>query len=491
VSAKVLWPILTGLLLLAAAPRACAQRGNPRVAFEGRTIDAMIADFMEEHRVPGMTLAIVQAPYVSRVVGYGTADAERKLLASPKTLWNVGQMTEAYTAVAVLQLVEWDRMTVDDPIGKHVPGLPAAWKTVTVRHLMAHASGVPDFTAQRGFQPEMPYTPADALALVKGLPLAFEPGTRVANSATDFLLLALAVEGASGVTYEGNVIRHQIARLGLKNTLFAPGLPDVKQEAVEKNGFRHKDFLRERVFIDPTEMATGYADEGGKRAPVKHGTTSACLPCGAVLASAEDISLWDIGLAGELLLKKKESRDFLYHGIKLKDGTAVPAHCGWRFPKHRGLMYVKGDVPGFSCYLSRFTDPSELLCVTLCANKGGLDLSELARRIAGAFDRKLGPPAVQKGIVCEESCYSAETTAARFESALRKRGFEVVERKKGSGPRQAETLLLTGPGPAAERVEGVQVRREADGTVWLCHPPASKALHRALAAAAAHAVAPY
>ena len=55
-------------------------------------------------------------------------------------------------------------------------------------------------------------------------------------------------------------------------------------------------------------------------------------------------------------------------------------------------MDIRGDVPGFSCHLSRFTDPSELLCVTLCCNKGGVELSELARRIAGAFDRKIAPP---------------------------------------------------------------------------------------------------
>ena len=57
-------------------------------------------------------------------------------------------------------------------------------------------------------------------------------------------------------------------------------------------------------------------------------------------------------------------------------------------------MDIRGNVTGFSCYLSRFTDPSEQVCVTLCANKDGVDLEELARRIAGAFDRRLGPDAL-------------------------------------------------------------------------------------------------
>ena len=85
---------------------ASAQRGNPAVQFEGQTIDEMVAAFMKEHRIPGMTLAIVQAPYIPRVVGYGVSDVEKGLLASPRTLWNVGQITQGYTAVAIMQLIE-------------------------------------------------------------------------------------------------------------------------------------------------------------------------------------------------------------------------------------------------------------------------------------------------------------------------------------------------------------------------------------------------
>ena len=59
------------------------QRGNPRVEFNGQTIDQMISSYMEANHIPGMTLSIVQAPYVPRVVGYGLADVEKGLLASP------------------------------------------------------------------------------------------------------------------------------------------------------------------------------------------------------------------------------------------------------------------------------------------------------------------------------------------------------------------------------------------------------------------------
>jgi D-alanyl-D-alanine carboxypeptidase len=509
--------------MLTPAPPAVAQRGNPLVQFEGQTIDEMIGTFMKEHRIPGMTLAIVQAPYIPRVVGYGVSDVEKGLLASPKTLWNVGQITQGYTAVAIMQLVEAGKITLDDPVGEHVAQLPLRWRDITVRQLMAHASGLPDYTSQPSFQPAGEYTPDEVIALVKEVPLAFEPGKRVAKSATDFFLLGLVVEHASRMSYAAYVTKYQIERLGLKNTLFASGLSGVKSEAVETQGAKHHRFLSERPYIDPTELATGYAEVDGKLTAVRRNSQSAWLSSGAVLASAEDISLWDIGLAGSLLVSKQENRDFLYHAIKLDDGTVVPGHCGWRFPGRPGMMDIRGNVPGFSCYLSRLT--VDLVCVTLCANKEGLDLTDLGRRIAGAFDRKLGPPVGTKVMKCLESCYPVATTADRLAAFLEAKGVQVVARidhaaaarNKGlalpptevlvfGNPAVGTALMLSRPSVAVDLPLRVVVWQEADGTVWAGYHDVADltrqhgitdrqdtvhAMSAGLAAALAHATAPY
>jgi D-alanyl-D-alanine carboxypeptidase len=502
-----------------------AERGNSRVEFDGQTIDDMIAEFMKERRIPGMTLAIVQAPYISRVVGYGVSDVEKGLLASPKTLWNIGQMTQAYTAVAIMQLVEAEKLTLDEPIGKLVADLPSEWSAITVRQLMAHVSGLPDYTKQAAFNPAQEYKPVEVIALVKSLPLAFPPGTQVANSATDFFLLGLVIEKVSGMSYEAFVTKNQIERLGLKNTLFASTLPGVKQETVEKNDFKHKEFLSERAYINPTEMGAGYVEKDSKLAVVKRNSQSAWYADAAMLASAEDISLWDIGLAGNLLVTKKENRDFLYNAVRLKDGTEAPAHCGWRFPGHKGLMDIEGHAPGFSCYLSRFTDKAELVCVTLCANKEGVDLTELARRIAGAFNRKLGPPVGPKVMTCLESCYPVQTTVNRLEAFLKSKGVDIAARidhaaaaKKNDlelrptevlvfgAPAVGTHLMLSRPSIALDLPLRVVVWQEPDGTVWLGYhdvPDLAQkygiadrteivALMRAgLAAALRHATVPY
>lgn len=81
-------------------------RGDYHVLYQGQSVDDLIMEYMEENNIPGISLAIVQAPYITRVTGYGLADTEKKLLVSTRTLFYVGQLTHAYTAVAIMQLKE-------------------------------------------------------------------------------------------------------------------------------------------------------------------------------------------------------------------------------------------------------------------------------------------------------------------------------------------------------------------------------------------------
>ena len=99
-------------------------RGDIEVAYLGHTVDAMIAEFMQQHDIPGLTLAIVQAPYIPRVVGYGFADPEQKRLASTRTIWPVGPISQAYAGVAVMQLYEAGQLRLDARITDLLPDLP-------------------------------------------------------------------------------------------------------------------------------------------------------------------------------------------------------------------------------------------------------------------------------------------------------------------------------------------------------------------------------
>jgi CubicO group peptidase (beta-lactamase class C family)/uncharacterized protein (DUF302 family) len=390
-----------------------AARGKPALSVRGKFIDQMVAEFMAKHDVPGMTMAIVQAPYIPRSAGYGRASLSDDELASTRTMWNIGPLTQAFTAVAVFQLYEAKKLDIRAAIGKLVPDLPAAWGQVTVFDLLQHASGIADYRSSPDFKDDRRYKPAELLALVSTQPLLFKTGTQVRMSATDFLLLGLIIERAGGVSFHDFITRHQIEPLGLRATMFAEDF------AIRSFPDRpHKRFTSEVPFVNPVEPAVGYRDVAGKLVAVDPKASETFFAYGSLWSSAEDISAWDIALAGGILVRNADNRALIYKPTTLANGAIVPAMAGWEFTRHPGFMEIKGSSPGFSAYLSRFTAPSDLVCVTLLANKEGLDLTGLARDIAEAYKADLGADVGSASIVTRESKFPVDETVARLEARL-------------------------------------------------------------------------
>jgi CubicO group peptidase (beta-lactamase class C family)/uncharacterized protein (DUF302 family) len=398
-------------------------RGNPGLETHGKYIDELVADFIAKNHLPGLSMAIVQAPYIPRSAGYGVTSLVNDELASTRTMWNVGPITQAFTAVSIFQLVEAGKLGIHDEVGKYVDGLPSSWKRLTILELLQHATGIPDYRFAKGYDASHAYQPADLLALVKGDPVLFKSGTQVRLSATDSALLGLVIERASGMSYRDYVTRYQIEPLGLRSTMFVEDFAQrsrLDRPAPSTVHNQHVRFTTTADYIDPVEPATGYVESHGTMVPVKADESANLFAFGSVWSSADDISTWDIGLAGSVLVKSAEDRKMIYSPTTLPNGTVVPAMAGWEFTHHPGFMEVKGSSPGFSSYLSRFTARTELVCVTLLTDKEGVDLTALARDIAEAYQPSLGSGLDSDKIVTEESKFDVPETEARIKSVLKK-----------------------------------------------------------------------
>ena len=391
-----------------------AGRGNARVEHLGRSVDEIIYEFMQAERIPGLTLAIVQAPYIPRVVSYGVSDLELGRLASTKTVWGIATMSQAFAGVAAVQLVEQGKLDLAATLGRYLTGMPEAWSAVKVSDLIHHTSGIPDYRDADKFAAGSKFDASGLIELAASQPVRFAAGSAAHASATNGLLLSMVIDRVSGMTYEEFVTLNQIRKMGLKHTFFASQLDQIRQEDVAAQGNRHREFKHQLAFVDPTELAAGY-DAGLKRSSIP--TSPILRGFGDIYASAEDVSVWDIGLAGSHFIKL-DNHPLLYSPVTLSGGEQVPACTGWTFYKHRGLMDSKGSVPGYSAYLSRFTDPSELVCVTLLANKEGIDLTNLARKIAAAFDPRLGSGVDDWRLFVMESPHDVNKTVGRIERRL-------------------------------------------------------------------------
>ncbi|KTD46677.1 beta-lactamase [Legionella rubrilucens] len=409
-------------------------RGDFHVLYQGQSVDDLIIQYMAEHHIPGMSLAIVQAPYITRVVGYGLANTDSKRLVATHSVFPIGQITNAYTAVAIMQLKEMGKLQLDDALSSHLKDIPSSWQGITLRQLITHSSGLPDYRESSGFDYSKEYTPAQWLDLIKSTPMLFKPGTQSRASATNNYLLGLVIEKASGMTYQEFVSKNQIERMALKHTFFVGGEKTIDNEVKDDTaGFKHQQFLKNRVYINPIEPVTGYEQTEQKLSPSKPLSWTATFADSGIIASAEDISLWDIGLAGGILVQDPADREFLYHPVTV-NGQTIPGNAGWLFPGHPGFMEIKGHLPGYSSFLSRFTAPTELVCVTLLANKGGLpDLDGLGRKIAGAFDDKLAAPVGAVWSETLQSPYSVSETMNRVAAIIKKQGGTVFARIDHSG----------------------------------------------------------
>lgn len=461
-------------------------RGSADVSYLRRTVDEMIWEFMEQEEIPGLTLAIVQAPYIPRVVGYGLSDAKQKRLASANTLWPSGPISQAFAAVAVMQLYEDGKLQMNDKASQMIPQLPELWQDITILQLLRHASGIADYRGADKFNLFSQWSFQDLINLVSEESLQFVPGSEVKQSATNFLLLTEVVEIVSGKSYHDFVTERQIEYLGLRHTGFAEDLGDFVYEDVSLTDYVHQLFKKDGKYIDPTEPAASYDEQD---APVPRIPSSALRGFSDIWASAQDISTWDIGLAGSVLIHDPENRALVYAPWQLPDGREVPAVAGWQFYKHRGLMDIKGSIPGYSMFLSRFTDSEELVCVTLMANKEGVDFTNLGRRIAGAFGDLLSTNYDDNKLYLMEGQLSVSDTVKNLERELEEREiplfakFDHAQNAAEAGltlrpttvlvfgsPKVGTALMQTDQSISLELPLRISVWEDEAGSIWLAFP---------------------
>src|SRR5262245_53337050 len=114
-------------------------------------IDDLIRDEMWRQRIPGLSLSVVRNGKPVHEQGYGLADTRKRTPATPATIFEIGSLTKQFTALAVLILTEDGEVRLDDPLVRYkerIPTpLPTSWRSVTLRQLLNHTSGIPSYTS--------------------------------------------------------------------------------------------------------------------------------------------------------------------------------------------------------------------------------------------------------------------------------------------------------------------------------------------------------
>lgn len=164
-----------------------------------------------------------------RVLRAGVADITTGRPLEPRDHTRTASTSKAFSGAVALNLVRQHRLALDDTIGARLPQLPRAWRSVTLRELLQHTSGLPDFSESPRFRsliaadPRRHFDSRRLLDFVAGEPLRFAPGSRYRYSNSDNIAVALMAEAATGQRYE-DLLRQDVYRpLGLHDTSLPQG----------------------------------------------------------------------------------------------------------------------------------------------------------------------------------------------------------------------------------------------------------------------------
>ncbi len=350
--------------------------GAAQAQVSAAQVDKVFA-FVHAHD-PGCAVLVIKNGKPVYRKGFGLAELRAGRRINAETNFRLASLTKQFTAMAVMLLVHDGKLRYEEHLTDVFPDFPSYGKTITIRQVLNHTSGLIDYEdimakQYAGMADEKIPQISDAgvLALLKNeTGTRFAPGTRWAYSNSGYVLLAQVVE--------------------------------------KRSGMRFREFLRERIF-EPLEMtgtiahekgkdevshrAYGYTRTAGKWRQTDQSSTSATLGDGGVYTSLTDLEKWNRALDNHTLLTAKEMQPALNPGtapngapLQQVDGSLAPLYgFGWFLdPLHGHRRYSHyGETVGFRNAIQRF--PDDRLTVIVLSNRAEVDAPALAEKVAELY----------------------------------------------------------------------------------------------------------
>ena len=331
-------------------------------------VDELLRRKMQEHKIPGLQIAVLQNDKIIKASSYGLANMQDAVAVDNDTVFTINSMTKGFTGVAIMQLVEQDKLKLSDEISTYISDLPEQWRSITVKQLLTHTSGLPDIMGNGVYI--IPLREADAAwQKVQRQPLAFLPNTQFQYSQTNYLLLGKIIDAVSGMSFVEYINKYQLVPAGMKRTLAA--------------GFAHfQDVIphqaRGYTYELTGELTTVYAEF-----PPMLRTTA------GMSSNATELAQWLVALKSGKLLAQKSSLDTLWTPAVLENGNTAGFSrllngyaLGWQSigrTSYPATALVGGNRAGLIIY------PQHQLSVVVLTNLMGASPESFIDEIAGIY----------------------------------------------------------------------------------------------------------
>ena len=318
-------------------------------------VDDYISTRMKELGIPGAALVIVQGDQIVHLKAFGVADAHGRPV-TPQTPFFTGSTGKSFTALAVMQLVEAGKITLDAPVQTYLPWFrvadPEASTLITVRQLLNQVSGLPTAIGQEQLTvtDDSDFAIEQNVRALANIQLIAPPGQRYEYSNANYVTLGMIVQAVSGQPYETYIVEHIFKPLDMQNSFTS------KTEA-QQDG-----------------LAEGYQKWFGipvasPNLPFVRGS----LPAGYLNMSAEDFGhyltaqLNDGNYHSVSLLSSSGIAELHHPDIQMPNSTDFYA-MGWEVQQYQNVQVIghNGAVPGYTTGM--FLVPEKNLAVALVMN---------------------------------------------------------------------------------------------------------------------------
>src|SRR6476619_5341857 len=349
-----------GPALLAAALATTAARAQDTRALV-RYVDSVANAAVAERRTAGVSVAVVKNGRTILSKGYGFADLENDVPATPETVYRIGSITKQFTSAAIMRLMEQGKLSLDDTLQKFLPNFPTQGNRVTVRHLLNHTSGIKSYTSlgpKWGRVVRLDLTPDSLVALFANEPFDFKPGDAWRYDNSGYFLLGMIVEKVSGKPYGQYLQDEFFTPLGLKSTVYCDQAPLIKHRA---QGYAPRPDGR-FINAEPLSMTQPYA-------------------AGSLCSTVSDLAAWTLALSSGKVVSPASYKLMTTPGT-LNDGKPLTYGFGLGIGTLGGHRQVShnGGINGFISELHHYPDDS--LVTVVLTNTGALTAVQLERLIA-------------------------------------------------------------------------------------------------------------
>lgn len=424
------------------------QRASARVHAETQTfnegaVDAAVKAQMASQRIPGVVVAVMQGGKTLLAKGYGFASLEHQAPTTDETMFESGSLGKQFTAAGVMGLVEDGLVSLDASIRAYFPDAPPSWQPITIRHLLSHTSGVPDYTSAT-FDYRRDYTEAELLKLAYTQTLEFPAGKRWNYSNTGYVVLGAMISKVTGAPYWEYLRKRIFIPAGMPTIRIISESDIVPHRASgylpTPDGYRHQEWI----------------------APALNTTAD-----GSMLLSARDLVAWGDVVRRRAVLRP-ESWAQMLTPVTLNSGRRHPYGFGWFIDSVGGHQVFEhgGSWQGFRTQIYRYEH--EDLTVAVLTNSGAANPLVIATDIATTIDSTLVPRRLPKVPIADNPVVTARVRAllaksARGDLALSDFAFFRVT----VFPRLKALLARTLQGVTFDRVELYQKRVIGDDTEYV------------------------